>query len=406
MKLWNRRRKEESPPPAPVQLRPAERHPFALMDGYVPLHEPAFDLYRAIREGIPVVDAAILKLVRLAGGVEVTCPDKGVEQALNDFLRTVPAGWNQRGIQAFLDSYLDCLLTCGRAVGEIVPSRDGREIAAVLCGKVSDIQVREGDSPLDVVLALQQPDGSVQDLPRQELLLFTPYHPSPEHPYGVSLLHSMPFLSGILMKIYQTLGANWERAGNVRFAVVYKPEAEADARQVRERGELLARRWSEAMGSTRSGSVRDFVSVGDVEIKVIGAECDIPDCQAPVRLILEQLIAQTGIPPFLLGLSWSTTERMSSQQADIMTSELTALRRTLTPVVERVCSLWLHLHGRDCPFQVVWEEINLQDQVEEARAALYHQQAQQLEGQAAQGQKQPEKEEDHGDSTQAGPGPG
>lgn len=406
MKLWNRRRKEESPPPAPVQLRPAERHPFALMDGYVPLHEPAFDLYRAIREGIPVVDAAILKLVRLAGGVEVTCPDKGVEQALNDFLRTVPAGWNQRGIQAFLDSYLDCLLTCGRAVGEIVPSRDGREIAAVLCGKVSDIQVREGDSPLDVVLALQQSDGSVQDLPRQELLLFTPYHPSPEHPYGVSLLHSMPFLSGILMKIYQTLGANWERAGNVRFAVVYKPEAEADARQVRERGELLARRWSEAMGSTRSGSVRDFVSVGDVEIKVIGAECDIPDCQAPVRLILEQLIAQTGIPPFLLGLSWSTTERMSSQQADIMTSELTALRRTLTPVVERVCSLWLHLHGRDCPFQVVWEEINLQDQVEEARAALYHQQAQQLEGQAAQGQKQPEKEEDHGDSTQAGPGPG
>ena len=199
----------------------------------------------------------------------------------------------------------------------------------------------------------------------------------------MSLLHSMPFLSGILMKIYQTLGANWERAGNVRFAVVYKPEAEADARQVRERGELLARRWSEAMGSTRSGSVRDFVSVGDVEIKVIGAECDIPDCQAPVRLILEQLIAQTGIPPFLLGLSWSTTERMSSQQADIMTSELTALRRTLTPVVERVCSLWLHLHGRDCPFQVVWEEINLQDQVEEARAALYHQQAQQLERQPA-----------------------
>lgn len=406
MKLWNRRRKEESPPPAPVQLRPAERHPFALMGGYVPLHEPAFDLYRAIREAIPVVDAAILKLVRLAGGVEVQCPDKGVEAALNDFLRTVPAGWNQRGIQAFLDSYLDCLLTCGRAVGEIVLSRDGREVAAVLCGKVSDIQVREGDSPLDVVLALQRPDGSVEDLPRQELLLFTPYHPSPERPYGVSLLHSMPFLSEILLKIYQTLGANWERAGNVRFAVVYKPEAEADPRQVRERGELLARRWSEAMGNTRNGSVRDFVSVGDVEIKVIGAECDIPDCQAPVRLILEQLIAQTGIPPFLLGLSWSTTERMSSQQADIMTSELTALRRTLTPVVEKVCSLWLRLHGWDCPFQVVWEEINLQDQVEEARAALYHQQAQQLERQVAQERRQPEKEEDHGDSVQAGPDPG
>lgn len=419
MGLW-KGRKHTPAAPGPVQLRPAQRHPFQMIDGYVPLHQPDFSLYRAIREAVPVVDAAMLKLVRLAGGVEAVCEDKGAEEALNQFLRTVPAGWNQRGIQSFLDSYLDCLLTCGRAVGEIVPSRDGREIAAVLCGSVSHVEVKAGDSPLDQKLALRRPNGEVQVLPRQDLLLFTPYHPSPEHPYGQSLLHGMPFLSGVLLKIYQTLGENWERAGNVRFAVVYKPEEGLDQGRVQERGKLLAQRWSQAMEHTRSGSVRDFVAVGDVEIKVIGAECQIPDCQAPVRLLLEQLISQTGIPPFLLGLNWSSTERMSSQQADIMTSELTALRRTLTPVVERICALWLRLHGYGCPFQVVWEEINLQDQVEEARAALYRQQAQQL----ARGEKQSgpagdrkqtdqregnpdqeEKEEDHADRDQGSPDP-
>lgn len=419
MGLW-KGRKHTPAAPGPVQLRPAQRHPFQMIDGYVPLHQPDFSLYRAIREAVPVVDAAMLKLVRLAGGVEAVCEDKGAEEALNQFLRTVPAGWNQRGIQSFLDSYLDCLLTCGRAVGEIVPSRDGREIAAVLCGSVSHVEVKAGDSPLDQKLALRRPNGEVQVLPRQDLLLFTPYHPSPEHPYGQSLLHGMPFLSGVLLKIYQTLGENWERAGNVRFAVVYKPEEGLDQGRVQERGKLLAQRWSQAMEHTRSGSVRDFVAVGDVEIKVIGAECQIPDCQAPVRLLLEQLISQTGIPPFLLGLNWSSTERMSSQQADIMTSELTALRRTLTPVVERICALWLRLHGYGCPFQVVWEEINLQDQVEEARAALYRQQAQQL----ARGEKQTgpagdqkqthqregnpdqeEKEEDHADRDQGSPDP-
>lgn len=419
MGLW-KGRKHTPAAPGPVQLRPAQRHPFQMIDGYVPLHQPDFSLYRAIREAVPVVDAAMLKLVRLAGGVEAVCEDKGAEEALNQFLRTVPAGWNQRGIQSFLDSYLDCLLTCGRAVGEIVPSRDGREIAAVLCGSVSHVEVKAGDSPLDQKLALRRPNGEVQVLPRQDLLLFTPYHPSPEHPYGQSLLHGMPFLAGVLLKIYQTLGENWERAGNVRFAVVYKPEEGLDQGRVQERGKLLAQRWSQAMEHTRSGSVRDFVAVGDVEIKVIGAECQIPDCQAPVRLLLEQLISQTGIPPFLLGLNWSSTERMSSQQADIMTSELTALRRTLTPVVERICALWLRLHGYGCPFQVVWEEINLQDQVEEARAALYRQQAQQL----ARGEKrtgpagdrkqthqregnpdQEEKEEDHADRDQGSPDP-
>ena len=420
MGLWKGRKQEAQAPPGPVQLRPAQRHPFQMLGGYVPLHQPAFSLYRAIREAIPVVDAAVLKLVRLTGGVGVTCEDKKAEAELNQFLRTVPAGWNQRGIQTFLDSYLDCLLTCGRAVGEIVPSRDGREIAAVLCGNVSDVEVKVGDSPLDQKLALRRPNGETELLPRQDLLLFTPYHPSPENPYGQSLLHGLPFLSGVLLKIYQTLGENWERAGNVRFAVVYKPEEGLDQRRVQERGKLLAQRWSQAMENTRNGSVRDFVAVGDVEIKVIGAECDIPDCQAPVRLILEQLISQTGIPPFLLGLNWSSTERMSSQQADIMTSELTALRRTLTPVVEKVCDLWLRMHGKGCAFQVVWEEINLQDQVEEARAVLYRQQAAQL----AKGEKntgrgkeeakeedkpktdQEKKEENHADSDQGSPDPG
>ncbi|MDD7289991.1 MAG: serine/threonine protein phosphatase [Clostridiales bacterium] len=387
MGLFKREKREEAAAPGLVQLRESSRHPFSLIDGYIPLHRPEFALYRSIREAVPVVDAAILKLIRLAGGLTVVCGDKGAEKELAEFLRTVPAGWNQRGIQAFLDCYLDCLLTCGRAVGEIVPSRDGREIAAVLCGNVSDIEVKEKGSPLDLQLAIRRQDGSTQVLPRQDLLLFTPYNPSPENPYGVSLLHSMPFLSGILLKIYQTLGTNWERAGNVRFAVVYKPGEEAmDARRVQERSQLLAQRWSEAMQSTKAGSVRDFVAVGDVEIKVIGAECDIPDCQAPVRLIIEQLISQTGIPPFLLGLNWASTERMSSQQADIMTSELTALRRTLTPVVERICRMWLRMHGYDCPFQVAWEEINLQDQVEEAKAELYRQQAAKL----ARGETAPE----------------
>lgn len=294
MGLW-KGRKHTPAAPGPVQLRPAQRHPFQMIDGYVPLHQPDFSLYRAIREAVPVVDAAMLKLVRLAGGVEAVCEDKGGEEALNQFLRTVPAGWNQRGIQSFLDSYLDCLLTCGRAVGEIVPSRDGREIAAVLCGSVSHVEVKAGDSPLDQKLALRRPNGEVQVLPRQDLLLFTPYHPSPEHPYGQSLLHGMPFLSGVLLKIYQTLGENWERAGNVRFAVVYKPEEGLDQGRVQERGKLLAQRWSQAVEHTRSGSVRDFVAVGDVEIKVIGAECQIPDCQAVVVCDSEDLSVQQSL---------------------------------------------------------------------------------------------------------------
>ena len=97
-----------------------------------------------------------------------------------------------------------------------------------------------------------------------------------------------------------------------------------------------------------------------------------------LRQVLEQIVAKTSIPPFMLGLNWSSTERMSSQQADMLTSEITALRRTLEPVIERVCTLWLRMHGYGCRAVVDWEDINLQDEVEEAKAALYLQQARKL----------------------------
>ena len=364
---------------AAVQLRDGGRHPFGMMERYVPLRNGEIALYRAVREAVPIVDAAVLKLIRLVGGVGVQCGDQRGQAGLERFLRRVDVGRGQRGIQAFLDCYLDSMLTCGRAIGEIVLAPDGRDIAAVLCGNVADLEIREGETPLDFALCARRGGGVIEALPYPELLLFTPFQPETDSPYGVSLLRSMPFLTEILLKIYQAVGMNWERMGNVRFAVVCKPGEGVDGVRAQERCQQIAREWSAAMQAGKQGSVRDFVAVGDVDIKVIGADNQVLDSQVPVRQILEQLIARTGIPPFMLGLSWSATERMSGQQADMMTSELTAIRRSLEPAVERVCELWLRLHGYGDDVRVVWEDINLQDEVEDAKAELYRAQAREVE---------------------------
>ena len=359
-----------------VQIREGGRHPFGVLDGYVPLRHGEIALYRTIREAVPIIDAAIWKLIRLSGGVQVKCGDSRVQEELDWFLQHVNTGRGQRGIQSFLDCYLDSMLTCGRAVGEIVPDRRRRDIAALLCGNVADIEIKEGDTPMEFAIWGRDTGGVMRELPRQELLLFTPFQPETDSPYGVSMLRSMPFLTEILLKIYQAMGMNWERMGNVRFAVVYKPgDSPLDQSLVQERSRQIAREWSAAMQAGKNGSVRDFVAVGDVDIKVIGADNQVLDSEVPVRQILEQLVARTGIPPFLLGLSWSSTERMSTQQADMMTSEITAIRRSLEPVVERICELWLRLHGYEDKVTVEWEDMNLQDLVEEARAELYRHQA-------------------------------
>ena len=355
------------------QLRGGVAHPFTDLRGFVPLGAGEDRIYRQLREAIPVLDAAIGKLVRLSGGFEVECKNANAQRIMEDFLRNVPCGRGQVGMDSFLGGYMDSLLTVGRAVGEIVVSGD--KVRGVCWGDAAQIEIQEGGNPMDVVLWGPDEKGLLRPLPYQHLLLFTALNPEPGHPYGVSLFRGMPFLADILMKIYAAIGSNWERAGNVRYSVICKGAENMDPATAQERGAQMAQEWARAMEDGKNGTVRDFVAVGDVEIKVIGGEAPILDSQVPVRQILEQLVAKIGLPPFLLGLNWSTTERMSTQQADILTSELWALRRTVEPAVRKICRTYLAMEGLDDRFSIHWNDISLQDITQEAQADLYRAQA-------------------------------
>lgn len=331
-------------------------------------------LYRSLREAVPAIDAAIGKLVRLCGTVRVGAGDPEAERELSDFLARVPVGATGEGLSAFLSSHLEQLLTYGTAVGEIVLSSDG--VAALYSASLEDVVLEEGDSPLRLCICRRSGLKTVP-VPHPERVIVSALNPEPGHIYGTSLLRGLPFVSGILLKIYRATGVNFDRMGNVRFAVTYKPPGDGlDRGTAKERARQIAQEWSSAMSSD---SVRDFVAVGDVDIKVIGADNQILDTEVPARQMMEQIVGKLGIPPFLLGLSWSTTERMSAQQADILTSELEYYRALLSPAVRKICRMWLAANGYACEPQVEWEPVNLQDEVEEAKARLYRAQAEQLE---------------------------
>mgnify|MGYP000435277711 CR=1 FL=1 len=190
MKWWERKRRE---PPAPVvQVRQGKGQPFGALDRYVPLSSGEVELYRAIREGVPLVDAAIWKLVRLCGGTTPRCGDGRAQAGLDRFWRTVDTGWGQRGVQSFLDRYLDDLFTCGHALGEIVLTGDGRDIAAVLCADPEQVEAKRGDNPLDFKL-LPASGGGAE---RAALAGAAAVYPPSAHgdcPCGVSMLRLCPF---------------------------------------------------------------------------------------------------------------------------------------------------------------------------------------------------------------------
>ena len=357
------RRKEERSAAVSVQTRPA--------GGRAPLPVGAGEreLYRALRQSVPIIDAAIYKMRRLIGDFKVRCPDRGTQERLQRFLDRVQVNAGGTGINEFLGIYLEELITYGNAVGEMVMS--GGQVGALYNAGLRDLEL-EDDGALGIRVSVLEPGGK-RECGHRELLLISALNPEAGSIWGVSLLRGLPFVSSVLLQIYQTLGTNWERMGNVRFAVTCKPDGAGNAA---ERARQMAGEWKNAMSSREP---RDFVAVGDVSIKAIGPDNQLMESDVPVRQMLEQIVAKLGLPPFLLGLSWSSTERMSSQQADVLTSELEAYRRVLTPAVLKVCRTWLMLEGLPQDCEVVWDEITMQDEVDHANARYYTARARKLE---------------------------
>lgn len=354
-------------------------HPFSLINSYTPLMSSSNDLYRSLVEAIPIIDAAIKKLIRLTGGFTVTADDSVYDTLLSDFLNTLPCESGGCSVYSFIDAYFEQLLKFGTAVGEILTDENGR-VRYVYTAKAEDVCLIRNPKDFTQVLVCRDDVSGAVPAQNQELMLLSTLNPEPGELLGTSILKGLPFVSSVLLKIFNATGQNWDRVGNVRFAVTYKPGDDMNSKAfAKERAEQIAHEWGEAM---KSGSVKDFIAVGDVDIKVIGADNQIPDSEVPVRQMLEQIIAKLGIPPFLLGLSWSTTERMAAIQTDVLTTELCHYRRILTPVIEKICRSHLHSFGYNGKITVQWEEITLQDELESAQAELLRIQAEALKKEA------------------------
>ncbi len=379
MKIFNRK-KENKNDFSPVQMASGIRynHPFSTLNNYIPLSGGQYSLYTSLREAVPIIDAAILKTVRLVGTFNIESKNKILENEINSFLKNIQVNSCSTGINSFLTSYLDQMITYGTAVGEIVLSKNMQNIKALYNASLEDVELKTSENPLDLVVCTRNTLNEIEPVAHQNLILITPLNPTPNEIAGTSILKGLPFVSSVLLKIINTIGVNWERLGNIRFAVTYNPSSDPTGQAfTRERVEQIASEWSKTM--REKGEVSDFISVGDINIRAIGADNQILDSEVPTKQLLEQIIAKMGLPPFLLGLSWSSTERMSSQQADILTSELEHYRELLNPVIKKICDYFLILNNYNSDFEIVWDNINLQDETQLAQARYTNAQALEIE---------------------------
>lgn len=360
------------------QLRDEYNTPFAAAFSD---YEPAkfnLDLYDVIREAIPILDEAVSKLKGLLGTFEIQSENGAVKKTLDEFCQTVLVNYHGYGINEFVNQMADSAIVKGFGVGELVPNLAVNDIYRLKTAKSNYFRfVKHGD---DLVLAQRIPGVLVDNvIENMENIYYLAFDKRDGYPQGYSLFWSLPFMAEIFVRISSSINNTIWRVGDPTFAIIVEGGEKSSTKECDQAASKIKDAVIEAMKSRKSGRLRDVyggISNATVKISTLGTDKDLVNLEIPMRTILEQIIAKTGLPPFMFGISWSTTERMSTHQNDMVVSNIETQREKINPILQDIFDKKLILSGvNKFDYDIVWNPVNLMDEKEQAQARYMDAQA-------------------------------
>lgn len=363
-------------------------------------------LLEALREAVAPIDGGIGRLVTLDGIVAVEGDNDRLVAEIEDWASSVQVGDAEIGLQAFCDALGNEVYEQGFAIGEWVPDRRGRDIIALRVADSKGVHFRgregfeawyqppppvnaprgDGTHQVEAVLrnsyltglstqALGQAGYTQLDTQR---LVYIGNRLEGSDPYGVSMIRSLEFVSQILLQIQNATGQVWGRFGDPPLSLTYKTKGRALTQdQLAARRNALAADLAKVMAAKGRGNSADFVqAIGaddDIAITVIGAQEQILEIEMPARHMLEQVVAKFGLPAWMLGFQWSTSERLAEQQSEVVLQESRTRWVRRKPYLTNVVATMLRLRGRTWrrgDWALVQRLPNLHDELKRAQAGF------------------------------------
>lgn len=336
----------------------------------IPQHQN-LALFENLVKTVPVINAALERIVQMVGCPRLESEDTNALAEFDDWAMNLRVNRTQTGFEpGFATWALDHLLY-GRAHCEVILRADLRDVYALQELHPRTIELRPKTRGYGVEY-VQNLGVFGSEIPLKPELLLTAVHDlRNDSPHGNSLLMGLEFMAEIWGKILVAQRNIFERYGEPIVHVRYLP-GENESDPTGSKGLSVANSAAsvhdQIMRSRSEGKIRSVATSGNVEFRIIGAEGEVLSIEVPERRIMEQIVAKTGIPPFLLGLQWATTERMSQVQAQLLSKLVDAIRGHLAPEVSYLFRLRQALIGRPFDFTLTWDAPSLVDEMQQAQA--------------------------------------
>jgi hypothetical protein len=364
------------------------------MDGALSANAVKGKVFRVLRESIPLLDVGINKIKRLCGTFSVDCQgNTRAQEFINAFIRDVLVNDLNFGMQNAVIQAIDSALEQGNGYVELVPTalENGVE------GLYNANSERVGFTKVDgrwALGAIQRGTGKVKPFDRPEFI----YQVAPDkrkgQPSGVSMLYGLPFVGNVFQRIVKTIDNQLQKVGDPSFVLVVEPgnfPSSNPIQGMKQAHEIaggvttaLKSDMKELMKLRRQGKMTDLHTTappgGTVKISTLGADAEVMPLEVPMRTIMEMFCAKTEIPPAFFGFSWSSTERMTTEQRKMLAKSIGAYRVALEGMIDAVLWWAFNFAGfSGTKYTISWDEVGLQDEVETAKARLYGAQAEEKE---------------------------
>ena len=335
--------------------------------------------YEFLREAIPIMDAAIWRLVSLDGHIVIEGDKLSLVDEIQEWIDNVQVNELQTGLQALHQNFSNEAFEQGFALGEFVASPRRNDIVAL---RVADSKfIKFNRTPREMEI-WQKADGDLQERQLNTANLFYwSIHNENQNPYGTPLFRSCEFVAQILATIHNSQLNVWERFGDPSFSLVYKTSRK-DGNNHQERCDALAKDLDSVVRAKRLGKSADFVHAIDtgseIEIKIIGADNQVLELEMPAKHVLEQIVSKTGLPPWMLGMHWSTTERLAEFESEMVLADIATRQSAKLPTFKRIIATLLKMRGRTWKkgdWELKYQQVNLHDIEKQARARFLNAQA-------------------------------
>ena len=333
--------------------------------------------FKIMRDLVSFLDASVLKRTLLLGDFNIYGEDDTTTEFLNNYKKRVKENFFGRGFTPFLHQHADSVYATGIGISERV-MRDDLGGASQLMNSDPENLRFIPDAENGYILGYQT-SGMFQPKPfeNQELVYYTAFDKRYGSPKGYSLFHSLEFATQLQTRLMQALHNQVWRIGDPVFVAVTKGET-VESGEYGIDAENVSNSFKSQLGSISKARSRG--QVGDAhlympgdyefEVKALGVDgMPVFDFTANSRVVIEQLITKTHLPPYAFGFyQWNSNYKMSTDQQKLLISAVNSDRMSLNEIIERDFGMELFANGMRKKFHFEWKDVDLTELVDSARA--------------------------------------